>query len=242
MSMPHWLIAAAAIAAQSALADTIVIEPDAYAPGTNLSSISAFVSISTTAGGNVYAANIGSGAANGSGTGPLGQRAFSTAAGGNSEWMYGELSSGPNYYDAGSQSWRFPELPEDGGGFMLRFNQPVTSFSLLFAELFPDAGCCSDDPIAMYIFDGDDNLVQQLWADGSPGGYLGNGDDPEDAWPYWAFTYSGSSIGRVIVAGESEPTTIDRLSFTTASVEAPLPAAAWLFGSALGLLALRRLR
>jgi len=194
-------------------ATTITIEPDSYAPGTALTSISPYVTVSTTGGNPVYASTIDQGstlAAGGASTGPLGDAVFSLNSGSNSEWSY------------------WPELGDDQNGLAFTFSQPVLSFSLLFAELFYDAGCCINDPVRIFIYAPDNSLIEVVSADASPpDGYLGT--DPFDpnspAWPYWQFAYSGNTIGKVIIGGYSEPTSVDRLVFTVV----PLPAALWFF-------------
>jgi hypothetical protein len=210
-----------------ATATTIIIEPDDYALGTDLSSISPYVTVSTTGGSPVYASTIdktGTPAAGGFPTGPLGDAVFSQTPGSNSEWFY------------------WPELGDDQNGLAFTFSQPVQAFSLLFAELFYDAGCCTDDPTRIFIYAPDSSLIEVVDADISPpAGYLGTdpyGADPNaPAWPYWQFVYSGNTIGKIIIGGFSEPTSVDRLEFTVV----PLPATIWLFGSGLlGLLGITR--
>jgi len=179
----------------SNFASAILIEPDHYAPGTDLSLISPYVKLSTVSGLPVYSSNIGEGAAGGHPTGPLGQRVFSSSPSTNSEWYY----------------WR--DEDEDGG-LMITFYQPVVAFSLIFAEIFQDAGCCVSDPIYLYLFSSDDTLIDVVCVDCEAPQYLGNAADPDDAWPYWHFKYQGDNVAKVIVGGESEPTTIDRLEFS----------------------------
>lgn len=226
MKLPRWLLAATALATHTALAATIVIEPDDFAPGTDLSAISPHVTLSTTGGAPVYAASVHQGsalAANGHDTGPLGSQVFSRHQDGNSEWYYW-----PDMYGADTYSYSEGDPLNDPDGLMLTFSAPVSSFSLSFAELFGDAGCCGSDPVAVYIYDKNDQLMDFRWGDSGPAIALGNEDDWEDAWPYWQFSYSapGNLIGRVLVGGESEPTTIDRLSFSfSEEVDEPMPMA-----------------
>lgn len=201
--------------AAPALSSPIVIEPDDYAVGTNLSSISPLVTLTTTGGDAVYSADINSrweAAAEGYPTGPLGQKVFSRDPTENDEWYY----------------WRDSGY-EETMGLQIEFHQAVSSFSLLFAELFSDAGCCFSDPIYVYVFDTDGALQAALNGEVFAG-YLGKtrawDDEEVDAWPYFDFHYSGSNIGRVIVGGESEPTSIDRLTFTLQeTTPVPEPAA-----------------
>jgi hypothetical protein len=195
-------------------AKTIIFEPDDYALGTNLSNISPYVHLSTSGGKPVYASTIHRShelAADGNPTGPLGDKVFSQNPADNSEWYYW-----PDAY----------EDFKDPGGLVVTFLQPVASFSLLFAEIFYDAGCCVSDPIYMYLYGTDGSLMEKVCVDCiAPGGFLGDakdnpwGDWPE--WPYWEFTYSGLGVGKLIVGGESEPTSIDRLTFTLVSVNEP---------------------
>lgn len=119
---------------------------------------------------------------------------------------------------------------------MITFYQPVTAFSLIFAELFPDAGCCVSDPIYLYLFSADDTLIDVVCVDCSAPQYLGNAEDPDDAWPIWHYKYQGDKVSKVIMGGESEPTTIDRLEFSVS--EPPIPA---LFVLGLGLAFGRRI-
>jgi len=197
---------------------SVVLEPDNYALGTDLSTISPYVTVSTTGGNPVYASTINQGstlAAGGAATGPLGSAVFSLNSNSNSEWSY------------------WPEMdPNDPYGLVFTFSQPLLSFSLLFAELFEDAGCCTNDPTRIFIYAPDSSLITVVDADVSPpAGYLGT--DPYDpsspAWPYWQFAYSGNTVGKIIIGGFSEPTSVDRLEFTVV----PLPAAIWFFGTGL---------
>lgn len=140
-------------------ATTITIEPDSYVPGTDLISISPYATVSTTGGNPVYASTIDQGstlAAGGASTGPLGDAVFSLNSGSNREWSY------------------WPELGDDQNGLAFTFSQPVLSFSLLFAELFYDAGCCINDPVRIFIYAPDNSLIEVVSADASPpDGYLG---------------------------------------------------------------------
>ncbi len=234
MNRLSWLTAALLLSAVPVLATPITIEPDDYAAGTDLTtiSISPWVTLSTTGGEAVYSSTIHSSwghAAQGQDTGPLGEKVFSRRPDANDEWYY--------WHDSGS-----PELQ----GLSIAFNQAVSSVSLLFAELFEDAGCCTSDPIYVYIY-GTDGALQAALSGEELGGYLGTFIDEWDgseyeAFPWYEFTYSGSNIGRVVVGGESEPTTIDRLTFTLEHTEVPAPAAASLFALMLAVLGVKRRR
>lgn len=233
MNRLSWLTAALLISAVPVFATPIVIEPDDYAAGTDLSTISTWVTLTTTRGDAVYASTIDIGrfkAAQGHDTGRLGQQVFSRSSDRNSEWYY----------------WHDNAPEEEQDGLSINFNQGVSSFSLLFAELFEDAGCCVSDPIYVYIY-GTDGALQAAVNGEHLGGYLGtyidDWDGTEyDAWPWYQFTYSGSNIGRVVVGGESEPTTIDRLTFTLENSVVPVPATASLFALLLAWFGLQRRR
>src|SRR5690606_22400462 len=110
------------------------------------------------------------------------------------------------------------------GGLMITFHQPAIYFSLLFAELFSDAGCCSSDPIYLYVFSPEGSLIDSVCVDCHYlAGFLGDPTNPEDSWPYWKYEINGEQIGRIIVGGESEPTTIDRLEFSLEISSIPEP-------------------
>ena len=221
-----YIVTCLVLLAPQAHSVTVLIEPDDYAGGTDLSNISPYVTLSTTGSAPVYASTIHRGtelAAGGNPTGPLGSKVFSTSPTSNNEWFY------------------WPDIdPNDPGGLEITFSQGVSSFSLLAAELFPDAGCCTSDPIALYLYAPDDTFIESIWGASYPTTNLGN--DPLDfgeLWPYYEISYSANVIGRIVVGGESEPTSIDRLQFTTV----PVPGALVLFGSALvGLIGAARRR
>jgi hypothetical protein len=182
---------------------TITIEPDDFALGTDLSNISPFVSLSSSAGDPVFSSSIhreNTLAAAGNDTGPLGQRVFSTDPNYNLEWFYS------------------PGLGVESG-LVIDFHRPVSSFSITIAELFPDAGGYFADPVLVDVFAPDGGLVERIRTDVATFGtdYLGEidlGEGPIPAWPYGTFEYGNSLIGKVVIGGDSEPTTLDRLSFT----------------------------
>lgn len=201
----------------------VTIDPDDYAPGTDLTNISPYLTITSIDSSTVYAASINHSSpavptAGGYPTGPFGSQVFSLFPDSNSEFYY-NFNPGDN-------------------GLVFDFHTAVSSVSFLLGEIFSDAGCCSDDPIWVEVYDENDILVLSEYADFfPPTGYLGNPADPNDAWPFWEFSYSATLVGKIIVGGESEPTTIDKLSFQPV----PVPAAAWLFMSGLvGLAGLAR--
>lgn len=189
----------------------VTIDPDDYAAGTDLTSISPYLTITSVDSSTVYAASIDHSSpavptAGGYSTGPFGSQVFSLYPDSNSEFYY-NFNPGDN-------------------GLVFDFHTAVSSVSFLLGEIFSDAGCCTDDPIWVEVYDETDTLVLSTYADFfPPTGYLGNPADPNDAWSYWEFSYDLSLVGKIIVGGESEPTTIDKLSFTPV----PVPAAAWLF-------------
>ncbi len=208
----------------SADATVITIEPDDYAAGTNLSTISPYAQITTTGGEAVYSASVHSRwerAAMDAPTQLLGDRVFSRRADFNSEWYYWDGE------------------PDQLDGFEINFSQAISSFSLLFAELFWDGGCCFNDPIKIFMFDGDNQLIDALWVDeyATPV-YL---DDVLFEFPYYQFSYHNSDVRRVVVGGESEPTTIDRLSFELLQ-EVPVAPSLLLGIGLIGLPLLRRYR
>lgn len=219
MRLLHIILASSIYILTCSSASAVIIEPDNYAAGTDLSTVSPLVTLSTTGGAPVYASTIhrttGTGelAAGGYSTGPLGDSVFSRSPDTNNEWYY------------------WPSMdPNDPDGLVIDFQQQVSSFSLLFAELFQDAGCCTSDPVYLYIYAPDGTFIESLdMESSSTKNYLGNPGDLADAWPYWQFEYSSNLVGKVIVGGESEPTSIDRLQFTVV----PVPAALWLFASGL---------
>lgn len=206
----HSAVCAAFLASISlstpAIAETITLEPDDYALGTDVSGISPYVSLSTIDGNPVYASTIHRDttlAVQGNDTGPLGNAVFSSRPNENSEFLL-DL---------------YVQQPLSGAGLSITFNQPVASFSLLLAELFIDAGPCYFDPFDMEIYAPDGTLIETISmsiggsnADGS----LGDCDSMPDAWPYFTFTYSAATVGKVVLGGDSEPLSIDRLEFTLA--------------------------
>src|SRR5690606_8713085 len=91
----------------------MVIEPDNYSAGTDLSHISPYVTLTTVAGAAVYSSYIhreDENAAGGYSTGELGSHVFSSSKGHNKEWYY----------------WQ--GVDEDGG-LMITFHQPAIYFS-----------------------------------------------------------------------------------------------------------------
>lgn len=198
------------LASGNSFAGVITINPGDYADGTNLSNISPYVQFSTTDGLPVYCASLSS-----------------SAAGGNSVLGFGSkvFSADP---DAASEWW----TPDWGGpGLQITFNTPVTYFSLLVAELFHDAAPGSD-PVMAFIFDRSDNLLAALYVDEFNGrvnlGKIYEGEDPD--WAYWAFEFAADNIGRIVIGGDSEPTTLGRLQFIYSEVSEPFSGSLLLLG------------
>ena len=190
--------------APQAFAISVVIDPDDFAAGTNLSTINPHVRLATTSGGNVYAADMSPTAANGNDTQGLGSKIF--AYDGANEWYYM-----PEWKNANTT------------GMEITFTTKVTYFSLLLAELFWDAGPGSD-PFRAWVYDEHGNFLTNLNYTESSRVDLGL-IDPDDAdhghWYYAKLEYFGPSIGKVIVGGDSEPTTLDRLEFYRVDVPEP---------------------
>ena len=206
----------------------VTIEPDDYAIGTNLTHISPYVTLTSTGGADVFAADVihrvaapDQIAAEGYSTQVLGNKAFSTDPLLNSEWFYWP-DVYPNHFD-----------PD---GLKITFSQPVTDVSFLQAELFGDS-TAGIDPLTLEIYDENGILIDNstLHTITYAQTYLGPYSDnpPGATYEYYLelITISGISISQIVIGGESEPTTLDRLQFTVNPV--PVPASAWLFISAI---------
>ncbi len=199
-----FLILGFSLSAIPALATTMVLDPDDFATGTNLSTINPHAHIATTSGGNVYAADISPWAANGSNTQGLGSKIFA--------------------YDEADEWFYMPELQNPITiGMEITFTSKVTYFSLLFAELFFDAGPGSE-PLSALVYDEHGNFLTNL--DYVPNsqvnlGWIDPSDESHGYWHYAKLEYFGPSIGKVIVGGNSEPTTLDRLEFNYVEVPEP---------------------
>jgi len=209
------------------LANLITIEPDIYVPGTDLSNLFNDVSFSHGDGGKVYAAPVYP--VDTPTTGPLGTQVFSRSPNSNSEWIY------PTF-----------ESIRPGDGLVITFNTTVDFISILAAEVRRDAGCCTPgDPLQWLVYDSADTLVwrgEVGWVDGgwdySTTEFSVHSDivdrlgvePPESplrgqpAYPVLESSFSFHDIHRVVIAGDSEPTTLDRLQFNTVSVPEPNPA------------------
>jgi hypothetical protein len=196
----------------------IVIEPDDYAAGTDLSQISPYVTLTSTNGDPVIAAEIPADAAGGYDTKGLGDQIFGFND--STEWFFSEWGGSP--------------------GLSVTFEVPVTSFSILIAEIEYDASP-GDDPVRGLIFDSSGNTIFS----GELGTlFEGIHDErvelgpvlgwPSNHWHYVSYTYTADSIGGFIIGGDSEPTHLDRLEFTV-----PEPSSALLLLTGLMITAFR---
>jgi hypothetical protein len=211
-------------------ANSLTIDPDSYAPGTNLSAISPFVTLTTSEGAPVYSVPVystpgypiydfGDVVAQVTTTGLLGSNVFSAAGDINSEWM------------------GFPlDPPYTRGALVITFTQPVTYMSILSAEIGVDAAEFVDDPLGVYIFDSSGALIYEQTQGSGQGpiaynliinaynGFIDYGDGrPVPAFPIYLHEFSGTDIWRVVIAGDSEPTTLDRLTFRSETAPVPEP-------------------
>lgn len=174
----------------SAMAGSIVIEPDDYVDGTVLSSVSPYVKFKNLGGGEVTATELSPQAADGYNTLGLGKRVIG------GEWFYSGLG------DAGLE---------------IEFSRPVTFFSILVAEIFPDAGPGSD-PVIACIYDLAGELLSEINISESNKrvdlGIIKNSDPMAyQTWAYWSFEFRSKHIHKIVLGGNSEPTTFDRLQF-----------------------------
>lgn len=201
---------------QNACALLVTIEPDHYETGTNLSNVSSYATLSTVDGGDVYASSIHRSssvlAAQGNGTGILGDKVFSYTPLFNSEW---------------SQHYSYPSYPS-GTGLEITFKRPINTFSILAAELFNDGLTSYDSPYA-YYFDHHGNLIhsESIYSPGTRVNLAqiqGIPSPPAVYWNYYDYTYNSSLlISKVIIDETSlEVTTLDRISFNVADVPEPI--------------------
>lgn len=208
----------------SQVAFSVTIDPDDFAEGTNLSTISPYVDITTTAGGAVYAAPIST-LRQGedywpldpliTDTGPFGDRVFSSYPDGNSEWLLGIPPQPPTTFD--------PEYyaSQGDGGLLLQFHTPISSFSILMGELTIDSGPGIEAAWAIF-YDTNGMPIDVLFAPSREDAIGNLGCYSEvTCFNYWEFTSSVPGITTVALFGSVEPTTFDVLSFKPIGVPEP---------------------
>jgi len=223
----HRLVLAITLVLISKVVFSVTIEPDDYAQGTNLSTISPYVDITTTAGGAVYAGPIGPIDRGGlppwpldpiiTDTGPLGCQVFSFQPDIHTEWSLGLTYSTLPVFDPEA----FAAASGNGlNGLLLQFHDPISSFSILLAELRPDAGPGVEVMEAAF-YDADGLLIGTT-QQGAPTGNVGCTEN--FCYNYWDLGFSASGITAVALYGTAEPTSFDAFSFTLESVPVPEPA------------------
>jgi hypothetical protein len=222
----------------------VTLDPDDFMAGTGLSATSSLVSLSTGAGGAVYATGVYPRLGEAqppevTSTGPLGRHVFSQNSIDNSEWFaWPDEDEDMSVYD--------PVLwASEPGAFVITFASSVNYASLLAAEIIGDAGCCSDDPVRWWVYDSTDQLIMSSYVDDSDNivAYLGTedfGDGPFPSYPVWRAEFNHPDIRRIVIGGESEPTTIDHLQFRTIDVPEPMSAVLFLTALLMGFAARRR--
>jgi hypothetical protein len=200
------------------IAMTLTLEPDDFSSGTNLSSMAfSYVSLSTTSGTPVYSAPIaftGEELPTGiSDTGPFHQQIFSAYPEGNSEWW-----AWPEYNGIRVDPYDPAEWATEPDGLLISFKKPVNYVSLLGLEL----GDMGEDPIRWLVYDWSDTLIFSSTLDYMPGaGSIGINPLTGSSYTYWDMHFSHPDIARLIVGGESQPTTLDRMIFNVAPVPEP---------------------
>ncbi|WP_129645570.1 PEP-CTERM sorting domain-containing protein [Peristeroidobacter agariperforans] len=201
---------------QPANALLVTVDPDDFASGTDMSHVSPHVSITTTAGASVFSSALAGdtqslppGVVS---SGPFGKNVFSRQPDQNSEW-----SAWPDINDANVDTFDPAEWAKETSGLLLSFAQPATYVSLLGLELFDDAGWGSgDDPLRWWLYDSTGALIHTGYEDTFPAdGSVGTHPDLGFDYSYWLLEYSHPDIAYVVIGGESEPTTLDRLAFKT---------------------------
>jgi len=182
----------------STQATSIVIDPDDFLDNSVLSKVCKYATLSTSDGHDVYASKLSDHAANDNNTLEIGQRVFGSLD--SNEWFMA------------------PSL-------QIKFNAKVTRFSILVAELYSDAGPGSE-PIQGLVYDEAGNLLSNLMPIESTRVNLGEiepGIPEHGYWAYWRVEYAAPSIGKIILGGDSEPTTFDRLEFDCLETSVPEP-------------------
>lgn len=200
ISIKFLLFLAGALLSYGAHAVSIVIDADDFSDDSILTHSCKYATLSTSDGGDVYASRLSSSAANGNSTLAIGSKVFGSSK--SNEWFLD------------------PSL-------QITFSAKTTRFSILIAELYFDAGPGSD-PLQAMVFDEFGNLLSYLSADDSTRVNLGEiepGVPEHGYWAYWKLEYSATSIGKVVLGGDSEPTTFDRLEFDCVETEVPEPPA-----------------
>lgn len=232
MNRSFFLACAGLVLANGASGTTIHLDPDDYLLGSSLTNVSSYVKVDTTGGAEVYSAalaGVGQTLPDGFvGGSPFGSSVFSRNSDKNSEWSAWPDMAGANvdHYDA-------DEWAKDPFGLRFTFFQPVSYVGLLGLELFEDAGWGGgDDPLRWWIYDSSGALVHTSYVDTIPGsGSLGTHPELGFEYYFWDFEFSHTDISTVIVGGESEPTTLDRLVFRTIDVPEPSTMALLLCGA-----------
>ncbi len=142
----------------------VTLEPDDFLQGTDLSSISPYVSMSTTGGAPVYAAPI-VGVSQElppgiTGTGPFNQQVFSIHHDKNSEWYAWPDAAGIQTDPYDPAQWAM-----ESHGLRLDFHVPVNHVSLLGLELFAETGAEGSDPIRWWVYDPNNLLLYSGYKD-----------------------------------------------------------------------------
>ena len=225
MNRTLFLACVSTLLVHTSSATTVSFDPDDYAAGSAITDASSYMKVDTTGGAVVYAAPMtGTGQALPDGvsdSGPFGKNVFSNAADRNSEW-----SAWPDMAGANVDTYDPVEWAKDPFALRFSFFQPVEYVSLLGLELFEDAGWGGgDDPLRWWIYDSAGALVHTSYVDSIPGsGSIGTHPELGFDYYFWDFEFAYNGISTVIVGGESEPTTLDRLIFRTSSADVPEPA------------------
>lgn len=193
-------------------ATLITLDPDSHRAGTNISDISPYVSITARGGAPVFSSTVDARKRKYfRNAGAMGKRVFSQLQDYNSEWM--DLTG---YHEPEFLNW-----------ITFSFSQSVTSVSLLYGELFGDAGTGSE-PMDYFVYDLAGNLIGS--SDYRNHGEVVAKENSRECLTLWKsrqaefnnctfwtreITFTHENIGRIIIGGDSEPTTFDRLLFNT---------------------------